>query len=361
MNKRLSLLMVLTVMLVILIYYYRQIPPEPVAGQFLTTKQPSLHMDYAARVTPALLTDDEVVKETDLPFDQHIGLLMGASEEEVLEWLGEPGRIDPSAFGYDTWVYNTINDGYLTVGVEDGNVTTVVANGAPIQRFLGEQQHSYEALNRMFLFEDRIPLEMDQGLFTFQLSEQDMEMRPLAQIGDYWIQFYMDVHTNQLSSVRLLSNEVLLSQQPYSFGYTNELPEKQALNPSELAAIDKANEKQIFELTNAIRSSFELEPFAWSDEVAKVAYDHSKDMYTDDYFDHVSPTFGTLSDRFLAGSVPFTDAGENIAYNYVDGIAAVEGWLNSDSHRIVLLHDKFTHLGVGVHHAYYTQNFLFEG
>lgn len=103
MNKRLSLLMVLTVMLVILIYYYRQIPPEPVAGQFLTTKQPSLHMDYAARVTPALLTDDEVVEETDLPFDQHIGLLMGASEEEVLEWLGEPGRIDPSAFGYDTW------------------------------------------------------------------------------------------------------------------------------------------------------------------------------------------------------------------------------------------------------------------
>lgn len=54
----------------------------------------------------------------------------------------------------------------------------------------------------------------------------------------------------------------------------------------------------------------------------------------------------------------FQQAGENIAYNYVDGPAAVEGWLNSEGHRKALLNEDYTHLGVGVDHKYYTQNFI---
>lgn len=50
--------------------------------------------------------------------------------------------------------------------------------------------------------------------------------------------------------------------------------------------------------------------------------------------------------------------GENIAYNYVDGPAAVEGWLNSEGHRKALLNQDYTHLGVGVKEKYYTQNFI---
>ncbi|MEK1830243.1 CAP domain-containing protein [Priestia megaterium] len=51
-------------------------------------------------------------------------------------------------------------------------------------------------------------------------------------------------------------------------------------------------------------------------------------------------------------------AGENIASNYQDGIAAVEGWLNSEGHRKALLNKEFTRLGVGVYEKYYTQNFI---
>ncbi|WP_373370355.1 CAP domain-containing protein [Alkalicoccobacillus plakortidis] len=50
--------------------------------------------------------------------------------------------------------------------------------------------------------------------------------------------------------------------------------------------------------------------------------------------------------------------GENIALNYVDGAAAVEGWLNSEGHRVNLLHEGFTELGVGVYEKSFTQNFL---
>ncbi|MGK0698226.1 CAP domain-containing protein [Priestia flexa] len=51
-------------------------------------------------------------------------------------------------------------------------------------------------------------------------------------------------------------------------------------------------------------------------------------------------------------------AGENIASNYTDGPAAVEGWLNSEGHRKALLNNDFTHLGVGVYEKFYTQNFI---
>ncbi|MBR3119412.1 MAG: CAP domain-containing protein, partial [Oceanobacillus sp.] len=41
-----------------------------------------------------------------------------------------------------------------------------------------------------------------------------------------------------------------------------------------------------------------------------------------------------------------------------DAPAAMEGWLNSEGHREALLSNDYTHIGVGVHRLYYTQNFL---
>ncbi|MFS0787145.1 CAP domain-containing protein [Shouchella sp. 1P09AA] len=364
MYKRLGILSVLLVILFLLINEYRQLPSKVVVGHELSTKQPSLHMDYTSRATPSFLEQDETIANTEqdesVAFSSNIGSLMGLNTEEIIDALGDPKRIDPSAFGYESWIYNNVGEGYLTIGVKDDHAVTVVAQGSPIHSFLGEGEHSFETLNRMFLFDDTVPLETETGLFTFQLTEQDVQMRPLAQVGDYYIQFYMDIHTNTLASVRLMTDEVLLNQRPYSFRYTNELPEKASLSRSDMEKIDEANEKQIFELTNAIRTSYGLEAFAWADDVAQVAYNHSKDMYDEDYFDHVSPVHGTLLDRFHAGHVSFAEAGENIAFNYVDGIAAVGGWLNSDSHRTVLLHEEFTDLGVGVHNSYYTQNFSVE-
>ncbi|MFB4211008.1 CAP domain-containing protein [Shouchella sp. JSM 1781072] len=364
MYKRLGLLSVLLVILFILINEYRQLPSEAVVGYELSTKQPSLHMDYTSRAIPSFLEQDEMNPDAErneaVPFSSNIGSLMGLNTEEIVDALGDPKRIDPSAFGYESWIYNNVEAGYLTIGVKDDQAATVVAQGSPIHAFLGEGELSFEALNRMFLFNETVPLETETGLFTFQLSEQDLQMRPIAQVGDYYIQFYMDIHTNTLASVRLMTDEVLLNQRPYSFRYTNDLPEKVSLSQSDMEKIDEANEKQIFELTNAIRTSYGLKPFTWSDDVAQVAYNHSKDMHDEEYFDHVSPIHGTLLDRFHAGHVSFAEAGENIAFNYVDGIAAVGGWLNSDSHRVVLLHEEFTDLGVGVHDSYYTQNFSVE-
>ena len=76
------------------------------------------------------------------------------------------------------------------------------------------------------------------------------------------------------------------------------------------------------------------------------------------YFSHVSKTKGDLSDRLEDGECNLSSAGENIAANYVDAIAVMEGWLNSKGHRDALLNEEFTYFGVGVYEKYYTQNFI---
>ena len=83
-------------------------------------------------------------------------------------------------------------------------------------------------------------------------------------------------------------------------------------------------------------------------------------MAEGNYFSHTSPTKGDLSQRLEDEDIHYSAAGENIAANYVDSIAAVEGWLNSKNHREEMLKEEYTKLGVGVYHKFYTQNFISE-
>jgi len=96
----------------------------------------------------------------------------------------------------------------------------------------------------------------------------------------------------------------------------------------------------------------------WDEKIAEVAFEHSKDMFETSDFSHTSSRYGGLSDRLKAANVEYESAGENIAANYTDGPAVVEGWLNSQSHRESLLNKNYTHLGVGLYQDYYTQDFI---
>jgi len=65
-----------------------------------------------------------------------------------------------------------------------------------------------------------------------------------------------------------------------------------------------------------------------------------------------------LSHRLDEAMIEHRKAAENIAFDYVDAIEAVHGWLNSSDHRSVLLNKDFTHLGTGSYGNYYTQDFI---
>ena len=94
-----------------------------------------------------------------------------------------------------------------------------------------------------------------------------------------------------------------------------------------------------------LRIRYHLEPLMWDEKTAEVAFNHSIDMYESDEISHTSKKYGELSDRLDEGEVAYKIAAENIAANYIDAPAVVEGWLNSKDHRDSLLNEDFTTLG----------------
>ncbi len=122
-------------------------------------------------------------------------------------------------------------------------------------------------------------------------------------------------------------------------------------------ALASGYERQVFDLTNALRAKRGLHALAWDDTAALAARKHSADMAKRDYFSHTDPDGISPFDRMKAEGIRYVAAAENIAYGYRSAIEAHNGWLNSSGHRKAMLAESYTNLGVGVYDYRYTQNF----
>ncbi len=70
---------------------------------------------------------------------------------------------------------------------------------------------------------------------------------------------------------------------------------------------------QVVTLVNKERASAGLSALKSDMLLTKVALDKAKDMYSNNYFDHTSPTYGSPFDMMRAYGVTYSYAGENIA------------------------------------------------
>ncbi|MDG5788320.1 CAP-associated domain-containing protein [Evansella sp. AB-P1] len=282
---------------------------------------------------------------------------IGQSEEDLIEYFGEPSRIDMSQYGYEWWIYKESSI-YLQFGVGNNVIVSVYTNDASADTAHIRIGDTYDEVMSQYEFKSDVSLRSDNSSYKFELREDDLKMRPLAPLGNVWVQFYFDTHTEKLSSIRYIDEETLLLHRPYSIVYRGKLPEVSEHSENEWGKIQEGQALQIFDLTNDIRKNHELPPVEWDETTAYVALLHSEDMNTNNFFSHTSPNSGELKDRLESEFISYQLAAENIAANYVDAIEAVEGWLNSEGHRVNLLDERFTHLGVGVYRNYYTQNFI---
>ena len=303
------------------------------------------------------MTLNETAENNEVP-SEGLALLIGKDVSELVSSFGEPSRKDPSSYGYEWWIYNQNGSAYMQAAVREDTVVSLYAIGSELNLSPFEIGQPVNALHQNFQMESTIDLEWDGNSYRFELSEEDMGMKPLLKIGETYAQVYIDKFEGTVSSVRFMDAETLIAHRPYELFYRGEIPAERTLTDEEWEAVDEGNEKQIFDITNVFRERMGLEKLEWSEDAAQVALGHSIDMHSEGYFSHESPAYGDLGDRLKNGSVKYTMAGENIAAKYVDGIAAFEGWLNSKGHREALLNPDFTHLGVGVYQKYYTQNFI---
>ncbi|MBM7703344.1 CAP domain-containing protein [Metabacillus iocasae] len=290
--------------------------------------------------------------------NENIVSLVGKSPEEIIGLFGEPTRIDPSAYGYDWWVYHESPEAYFQIGVLENEIVTVYAIGQHMNTTPFVIGADRKELMSEFSLQKEVEFSYEGDFYKFELSDEDVKTRPLLKYDDVFVQLYFDDFLGTVSSIRVMNEETLIKQRPYSLTYRGSLYDTPPLSKEEWSQIEKGTAQQILDITNVIRKRHHLDLLTWHEEVSSVAYGHSKDMSDNQYFSHVSPTKGDLGDRLKKGNVQFLSAGENIASQYQDGIAAVEGWLNSEGHRKALLNKDFTSLGVGVYEKYYTQNFI---
>jgi uncharacterized protein YkwD len=134
----------------------------------------------------------------------------------------------------------------------------------------------------------------------------------------------------------------------------------------------------VHNMINEERKKEGLDPLQWDQTLANIAFSHSQDMATRDYFDHISPEGEDFADRYeehnyrlntKIGDTVYV-GGENLSlinvvrsytydeetneiyeyeYNDLEDLASstVQGWMESPGHRDNIL-TPFTREGIGI-------------
>lgn len=134
-----------------------------------------------------------------------------------------------------------------------------------------------------------------------------------------------------------------------------------SLDISMLAAVNTARASERF-CDNDYKPA--VNKLRWNCTIQGVAIGHSQDMASNNYFDHVSPTNGTLRDRFDRSGYNWRAIGENIAAGQRSVSEVMQGWLASYGHCINIMSPNYTEFGFGyvennnaAYRRYWTQNF----
>lgn len=121
-------------------------------------------------------------------------------------------------------------------------------------------------------------------------------------------------------------------------------------------------QNQVVALTNQQRAKYGLPPLTMNWELQRMARIKSEDMRTRNYFDHMSPNYGSPFNMMTSFGIHYSYAGENIAAGQQSPQAVVNAWMQSPGHRANILSKNYTQIGCGVafggsYQFYWTQEF----
>lgn len=95
----------------------------------------------------------------------------------------------------------------------------------------------------------------------------------------------------------------------------------------------------------------------WNTQLELAAYNHSSDMYKNDYFAHNSLDGTTPGTRIEKAGYKWTAYAENIAKGYSTERSVVESWIKSEGHCKNLMNKMYKEMGVARVGMYWAQEF----
>ena len=106
---------------------------------------------------------------------------------------------------------------------------------------------------------------------------------------------------------------------------------------------------QVLQLVNLERAQRDLPPVVVHPRLQKVAEDYACRMVTEKFFGHRDPVTGHgPAERVIAGKYPFYAVGENLAAGPETPAEVMERWMESPSHRDIILDPNWKEIGIGV-------------
>lgn len=112
---------------------------------------------------------------------------------------------------------------------------------------------------------------------------------------------------------------------------------------------DEELARQILSLVNIERARVGVAPLTRSDKLTEAAEDYACVMAAEDFFDHVHPVTGEgPGARAAAVGYEFFAVGENLAGGQTTSAEALDGWMNSPSHRTNMLSPEWRETGIGI-------------
>lgn len=108
-----------------------------------------------------------------------------------------------------------------------------------------------------------------------------------------------------------------------------------------------SDESQLLSIINAEREKNNLPILQIDENLQNVAKLKANDLVQQNYFSHISPTYGTPFDMLKSHNISYKTASENIAGNS-DIKSAFDAWITSDSHKENILSNDYNYTGIAV-------------
>lgn len=109
-----------------------------------------------------------------------------------------------------------------------------------------------------------------------------------------------------------------------------------------------SQEAQAFALLNAFRAENNLPPLAIHPELVKVARLKAQDIVENNYFSHVSPTYGSIGQMLRSAGISYSSAAENLSKAGNINQAHLQLVYSTQGHRQIMLSPNYNYVGIGV-------------
>lgn len=108
-----------------------------------------------------------------------------------------------------------------------------------------------------------------------------------------------------------------------------------------------SDESELLSIINNERQKNNLPNLEIDEELQNVAKLKANDIVQNNYFSHISPTFGTPFEMLKSHNISYKTASENIAGNS-NIQSAFDAWISSDSHKGNILSNDYNYTGIAV-------------